>query len=148
MVGWSFGGYAALLGATRNSDLFRCSVSIAGVSDLSLYLQEEANFANRAIVREQVGTNYNKLREDSPRRHADKVQIPLLMIHGDRDANVNFEQSEAMAKALKNAHKPFEFIRLKDADRYIALKTDRLTLLNAIEKFLLTNLGAGATPPP
>jgi hypothetical protein len=38
IVGWSFGGYIALLGAQRNSDLFRCSVDIAGVSDLNLLM--------------------------------------------------------------------------------------------------------------
>jgi dipeptidyl aminopeptidase/acylaminoacyl peptidase len=75
VVGWSFGGYAALLGAVRNSDLFHCSVSIAGISDLSLLEQEANSHLNNAIAREQIGTDLAKLKADSPRRHADAVQV-------------------------------------------------------------------------
>jgi dipeptidyl aminopeptidase/acylaminoacyl peptidase len=101
-----------------------------------------------SVVSEQIGTNNAKLREDSPRRHAADVRIPLLMIHGDRDPQVDFEQSEAMANALKKVGKSFELIRLKDADHQIAVEHDRLTLLDAVEKFLRTNLGPGAVAPP
>jgi dipeptidyl aminopeptidase/acylaminoacyl peptidase len=148
IVGWSFGGYAALLGAVRDSAMYRCAASIAGVSDLSLMLQEESNYTNSAFAREQVGTKVEKLRADSPRRHADDVKIPILMVHGDRDPQAYYEQSEAMAKALKKAGKPFEFITLKNADHQIAVPQDRLKLLTAVETFLLQNLGPGVPPAP
>jgi len=140
IVGWSFGGYAALLGATRNSDLFRCSVAIAGVSDLSLLEKQEANFISGAISREQIGTDSAKLKADSPRNFAANINIPLLMIHGDNDAQVNIEQSIAMDRALTKAQKAHEFILIKGAEHSMSRESDRTTLLSAIDKFLAANL--------
>jgi dienelactone hydrolase len=147
IVGWSFGGYAALLGAVRDGDLFRCSVSIAGVSDLSLLEAQESRFVNGAIAREQIGTDRAKLKADSPRNHASDVRIPLLMIHGDNDAQVDVEQSKAMDKALTRAGKPHEFILIDGADHPMSRESDRTTLLTAIERFLAANLGPGAHSP-
>jgi dipeptidyl aminopeptidase/acylaminoacyl peptidase len=144
IVGWSFGGYAALLGATRDSKLYRCAVSIAGVSDLALLERQGSSFMGSAVSREQIGTNSAKLREDSPRRHAENVGVPILMVHGDLDPQVNLNESEAMARALKKAGKPYELIVLKGADHQIEREKDRAVLLTAVEKFLATNLGPGA----
>ena len=58
---------SALLGAQRNADLFRCSVDIAGISDLNLLIEEGYNFMNSKYPREMIGTNSDKLRRDSPR---------------------------------------------------------------------------------
>lgn len=147
IVGWSFGGYAALLGAVRDGDLFRCSVSIAGVSDLSLLEAEAWRFVGGEISRQQIGTDKAKLKADSPGNHAGEVRIPVLMIHGDNDAQVNVEQSKAMDKALSRAQKPHEFILIEGADHQMSRESDRTTLLTAIERFLAANLGPGTQPP-
>jgi dipeptidyl aminopeptidase/acylaminoacyl peptidase len=148
IVGWSFGGYAALLGATRNGDLFRCAVSIAGLSDLSLLEAQERRFIGGAIAREQIGTDSSKLRADSPRNHAASVAIPLLLIHGDNDAQANVDQSNAMDRALTRAGKAHEYILIKGADHQMSRESDRTTLLTAIEKFLSTNLVGGPARLP
>jgi dienelactone hydrolase len=141
IVGWSFGGYAALLAATRNSDLFHCAVSIAGISDLSLLERTQwQNFINGAILREQIGTNSAKLKADSPRNAAASVNIPLLLIHGDNDSQVDVDQSNAMDRALSKANKAHEYILIKGADHQMSRESDRTTLLTAIERFLATSL--------
>ncbi|MFC4308118.1 alpha/beta hydrolase family protein [Steroidobacter flavus] len=144
VVGWSFGGYAALLSAVRNSDLYRCSASIAGVSDLKDLLAEARAFSNRAIVREQLGTNKDKLKEDSPLRHVANISIPVFLIHGDRDVQVDVDHSRQMASALKSAGKPHQAIFLKNAGHQLNRKSDRVTLLTELEKFLAQNLGTGS----
>jgi dipeptidyl aminopeptidase/acylaminoacyl peptidase len=148
IVGWSFGGYAALLGATRNGDLFRCAVSVAGVSDLSLLAEQERYFINREISRDEIGTDSAKLRADSPRNHAADMNIPLLMIHGDNDDQVNVDQSNAMDRALARAGKAHEYILIKGADHQMRRESDRTTLLGAVEKFLATHLAGGAAAAP
>ncbi|MGH8177123.1 MAG: alpha/beta hydrolase family protein [Steroidobacter sp.] len=145
IVGWSFGGYAALLGAVRNGDIYRCSASIAGVSDLHQLLRESRAFINQGIAREQIGTNWDKLREDSPLRQIDKISIPVLLIHGDHDVQVEDEHSRSMAAALKKAKKPHRAVFLKNASHQLGRKSDRVTLLTELEKFLLENLGPGVT---
>jgi dipeptidyl aminopeptidase/acylaminoacyl peptidase len=141
IVGWSFGGYAALLSAVRNSDLYRCSASIAGVSDLKDLFDESRNFSNRAIVREQLGKNKDKLREDSPVRHAAQISIPVFLIHGDNDIQADVDHSREMASALKRAGKTYQAIFLKDATHQLDRKSDRVTLLTELEKFLAQYLG-------
>lgn len=143
MVGWSFGGYAALLGAVRDSALYRCSVSIAGVSDLTELEVFKRNFLGGEISREQIGTDTRKLREESPRRHAETVSIPILLIHGDHDYNVGVNQSEMMGRALDREHKSYEFIRIVGANHYMERESERVRLLAAVEKFLTAHLGPG-----
>lgn len=147
IVGWSFGGYAALLSAVRNGDLYRCSASIAGVSDLKDLVSQARYFSNRAFVRAQLGTTKEKLIADSPVRHVDKINMPVFLIHGDRDIQVDVDHSRQMASALKKAGKPYQAIFLDDATHQLGRKSDRVTLLTELEKFLLQNLGAGKLSP-
>ncbi len=143
IVGWSYGGYVALLSAVRDADLYRCSVSIAGVSDLGLLEDQQSYFVSGEISRQQIGTGKDKLAQDSPRGHAGSVAVPVLMIHGDKDAQVNSEQSRAMDAALTMAGKPHQFILIKGADHQMTRESDHTTMLTAIEKFLTENLGPG-----
>jgi dienelactone hydrolase len=136
IVGWSFGGYAALLGAQRNADLFRCSVDIAGVSDLGLLLDEGHGFIGSEIERRQIGTDSAKLKRDSPRRHAAEFSVPVLMLHGTMDGQVPIEQSEVMDRALSRAGKAHRFVRVRDADHAFSEMKDRITMLQEIEQFL------------
>jgi dipeptidyl aminopeptidase/acylaminoacyl peptidase len=145
IVGWSFGGYAALLGAVRNNDLYRCSVSIAGIADLNQLLSESRFFTGWRFAREQIGLDKEKLRADSPLRHIDKINMPVLLIHGDKDYQVEVDHSRKMDSALKRADKPHRAVFIDDATHQLDRKSDRVTLLTEIERFLLENLGPGAT---
>jgi dipeptidyl aminopeptidase/acylaminoacyl peptidase len=101
---------------------------------------QEQHFVNGRIAREQIGTNSAKLKADSPRNFAANVGIPLLMIHGDYDAQVNVGQSIEMDHALTKANKAHEFILIKGAGHQMSRESDRTTLLTAIDKFLATSL--------
>lgn len=144
IVGWSFGGYAALVGAVRNNDLYRCSVSIAGVADLNQLLSETRFFTNWRFAREQIGVDKEKLRTDSPLRQVDKITMPVLLVHGDKDYQVEVDHTRRMDSALKRAGKPHRAVYLDDATHQLDRQSDRVTLLTEIEKFLLENLGPGA----
>lgn len=146
ILGWSFGGYAALMGATRNKDLYQCSVSIAGLSDLSELYALQGNYQNKLIARRQLGDNKEKLRNDSPVNHATEVAMPVLLIHGTRDAQVPFDQSEKMSRALKSSKKQVKFVELEDAEHSLWRPEERATVLREVEDFLKTHIGLGATP--
>ncbi len=145
IVGWSFGGYLALLGAQRNPDLFRCAVDIAGISDLGLLIDEGHYWLTSESIKKQIGTDADKLKRNSPRLHAAEFMVPLLMVHGQMDAQVPFAQSEQMDAALKHAGKPHRFVVLPDADHQFSSEKDRTVLLNQIEAFLREHLAATAT---
>lgn len=142
IVGWSFGGYLALVGAQRDAALFRCAASIAGLSDLGLLLDEDDRFLNPEVAKKQVGTDREKLKRNSPRQHAAEVGVPVLLIHGDLDAQAQFEQSKVMDAALTRAGKPHRFVPIKDADHQLSRENDRVTLLTELEAFLGEHLRA------
>jgi dipeptidyl aminopeptidase/acylaminoacyl peptidase len=145
IVGWSFGGYLALLGAQRNPDLFRCAVDIAGISDLGLLIDEGHYWLTSESIKKQIGTDADKLKRNSPRLHAAEFMVPLLMVHGQMDAQVPFAQSEQMEAALKHAGRPHQLVVLPDADHQFSSEKDRAMLLNQIEAFLREHLSATAT---
>lgn len=147
IVGWSFGGYAALLSAARNNDLYRCSASIAGVSDLRDLLRNARRYHSRAFVNEQIGTDKEKLRLDSPVLHAAEINMPVFLIHGDHDWQVDVGHSRDMASALKKAGKVHQAIYLKDASHQLHRRSDRVVLLTELEKFLAQHLGPATAGP-
>ena len=72
----------------------------------------------------------------------------LLMLHGDTDAQVPFEQSEVMDEALKHAHVAHRFTVIPGADHQFSDVKDRATLLKETEDFLREHLPTTAPPVP
>ncbi|PWE18302.1 hypothetical protein DDZ18_01465 [Marinicauda salina] len=115
IVGFSYGGYAALMGAVKTPDLYRCAVSGAGVADLPAMLtweREREESAHDYLVR-TIGdpdADMAMLESRSPARRAEEIRIPVLLLHGREDDVVPIEQSEMMEAALQDAGRPVTFI--------------------------------------
>ncbi len=146
IVGGSYGGYAALAGAAFTPDVYRCAISINGVSDLpemlgSVKVQNGAESDSLAYWLDNIGSPFNKtVIARSPARAADRIRIPILLMHGVDDTVVPIGQSESMARALADLGKPVEFIRLPGEDHWLSRTETRLRVLTEIEKFLAANL--------
>jgi len=145
LVGWSFGGYIALVGAQRDADLYRCAVSIAGIGDLAMLYDGGFRFLDSKIIQRQIGTDRDKLRRDSPREHVADIRMPVLLVHGDRDVNVPIEQSEAMDRSLNKAGKVHRFVRIAGADHSLTDEKARATMLHELEGFLAIHLETAAS---
>ncbi len=142
IVGWSYGGYAALIGAVKEPQLYRCAVSIAGVSDLSqLQSDDDRFYGGKAAVRESTGTVKQELIAESPLRQADRIKVPVLLVHGEDDYTVLARQSKDMAKALSRAGVHNELVLIKHADHSLSRTDFRLTLFTKLDEFLAKNLG-------
>ncbi len=158
IVGASYGGYAALAGAALTPDLYRCAVSIAGISDLSEFI----SWRKREWGADSEGYTYwltsigdperdaAKLAATSPARLAADIDIPVLLIHGADDGIVPLAQSVAMRKALAKAGRDAELITLADEGHSRWSKESERQALNSIDRFLWTHLGPGigVTEPP
>ena len=134
ILGGSYGGYAALMGAVKTPDLYQCAVSFAGISDLPDLIHQEGAYATRAIG--SWGKDYKTLAKNSPAKRAKDITIPVLLFHGNEDIIVDIDQSVKMAKALKKHGKNYEFIRLENGDHHLSLYVNRLKFLTKTEKFL------------
>ncbi|WP_298194458.1 S9 family peptidase [Novosphingobium sp.] len=118
IVGSSYGGYAAMWGAIRNPERYRCAASFAGVSDLKRQLKYSNKFFRSQRYKDDwrrtvQGEDAFDLATVSPLLTVDKLKIPLLLVHGDDDQRVPYKQSKLMADALAKAGKDFEFITMK-----------------------------------
>ncbi|ACE84625.1 alpha/beta hydrolase family protein [Cellvibrio japonicus] len=136
IVGASYGGYAALMGATKTPDLFQCAISFAGMSDLVKMRDTFRYYMAANSYREQFGNDRSQLKETSPARMVDKVKIPILLIHGDKDASVPVAQSRLMAKALAKTKKTYEYIELEDGTHHLDYLPHRQQTFEAMDKFL------------
>jgi len=153
IVGASYGGYAALAGITMQSEVYRCAVSVAGLSDLKRMLQwtnsqqldfnarHGDNIAQRYWDRFMgvSGPNDPALSAISPIEHIGAVEGPVLLIHGKDDTVVPYEQSDVMANALKHAGKSVEFVTLKNEDHWLSRGATRSQMLDATIAFLRAN---------
>jgi dipeptidyl aminopeptidase/acylaminoacyl peptidase len=148
IVGRSYGGYAALAGATLDTGVYRCAASLAGISDLrgmlrhvNLRYDTDDNPASRFWLRYLGAASDDDpvLDQLSPIRHVDKVTIPILLIHGEDDTVVPIEQSEAMNDALEAAKKDVTFVKLAHEDHWLSRAETREQMLDALMDFLAKN---------
>lgn len=134
IVGWSYGGYAALMEAETDPSLYKAAVAIAPVTDLQSLKEDSAHYTDARVIENFVGSGPHVL-EGSPLRHIDEMQVPVLLAHGDMDQNVRFSESEKMASALKGAGKQVEFVEYKGLDHQLndsLARTDLLTRMGAL----------------
>ena len=140
IVGWSYGGYAALMEAETDPSLYKAVVAIAPVTDLQLLKQDQAWFTNVRIVEQFVGSGPH-IQAGSPLQHVDQIAAPVLLVHGDMDQNVRSWHSEKMNSALQGAGKDVEFLEYKGLDHQLRDSAVRTEFLTHIGQLLDRTIG-------
>lgn len=140
IVGWSYGGYAALQSAATEPKLYKAVAAIAPVTDLQMLKDEYKPYSSGQIVADFVGSGPH-LTEGSPLHRAGAIDVPVLLVHGDLDTNVGIAQSEKMDGALRRAGTPSEFLRFKGLDHQLDDSAARSELLTKIGALLERTIG-------
>ncbi|MEM9810380.1 MAG: prolyl oligopeptidase family serine peptidase [Pseudomonadota bacterium] len=139
IMGGSYGGYAALMGAVKTPDLFTCAISINGVSNLLDLVSDRRSYVDGAYSTRHIGRLWGDramLRENSPSRQADAINVPVLLIAGEDDRVVPADQSSRMHRAIKNANGQSTLVKLPEGNHYLSVGQNRITALRAIGDFL------------
>jgi len=144
IVGGSYGGYAALVASFKSPDKYRCAVSFAGVADLDGLVAKWRQFRNGRLASARVQGPASR-DANSPIKQVDKIAIPLLLVHGDVDLSVRFEQATDFVAALEKAGKPYRYIHQKNGDHHLSLQQHRTEFFSAMDEFLTEHL-ASAVP--
>jgi len=147
IMGGSYGGYAALAGATLTPDRYACAVSVNGLSDPEGMLADVQRGGSHSMVaewwRKSMGADDKEhMRKISPLRHADQVKIPVLILHGIEDTVVPVEQSRRMSSRLEHARKNVRYVELGGDDHWLSSAPTRTQMLSEIETFLARSLKA------
>jgi dipeptidyl aminopeptidase/acylaminoacyl peptidase len=140
IIGASYGGYAALMAAVKQQDVFRCAGSFAGVSDLEYIVKKARKFTNYKVVKKQIGDDYDKLEQQSPVNFAEEINIPVLLIHGDKDRVVDVQHSKAMHEELLDYDKIVEYVELENGNHHLEIEENRIKTLTSFEQFLQKHL--------
>lgn len=116
MFGWSYGGYAALVAAARNPQLYQCVIAGAAVADPVWFSNE---FRNAFPIRAQTKIVLkNRDAGVRPAEEVEKVNVPVMLVHGDVDQRVQYYNAKRYADLLEKHGKTYRLVRLEGADHF------------------------------
>lgn len=139
IVGWSYGGYAALQSQVLDPSLFKSVVAIAPVTDLDRLRQDARNYTNYRLVDQFIGTGAH-VAAGSPAQHPERFISPVMLVHGTYDQNVNVGHSRLMEKKLKGAGRTVEYLELDGLDHSLSDSAARIMMLQQVDGFLAKTL--------
>ena len=149
IYGGSYGGYAALAGATFTPDLFKCAVDIVGPSNLITFIETIPPYWSTylTLLKQRVGdpeTEADFLKSRSPLFNVDRIKIPMLIAQGANDPRVKQSESEQIVAAMREKGIDYEYMLFPDEGHGFAKPENRLRFYAAAEKFLSKHLGGRA----
>jgi dipeptidyl aminopeptidase/acylaminoacyl peptidase len=113
--GISFGAYSALMLAVREPEMFKCAIGYAGVYDLNqIFTEKERDKRYMAIMTRYIGRDKAELDQFSPALHAEKIKIPVMLVHGREDKIAPFIQAETMRASLVKVGRSPEWMAAED----------------------------------
>ena len=148
IAGASYGGYASLAGAVFTPDLYKCVIAIAPVSDLNMMITNAKRTRGKyhwvvsywEDIMAEGDARRSKLRSISPANFAEKAAAPILLLHGNDDTVVPYEQSTKMQRQLRRAGKSVELVKLKGEDHWLSSAETRLQTLQEMDRFIAQHL--------
>ncbi len=149
--GGSYGGYAALAGATFTPDLFCCAVDMFGPSNLITFIEAVPPWFSTllATIHKRLGnpeTEADFLKARSPLFYVDKIKIPILIAQGANDVRVKQSESEQIVEAMKEKGIAYEYMLFPDEGHGFRKPKNRMKFYAAAERFLAKHLGGRYEP--
>ncbi|MEW5834122.1 MAG: prolyl oligopeptidase family serine peptidase [Pseudomonadota bacterium] len=146
VYGGSFGGYSAMMTTIRAPGLFKCAIGYAGVYDLAMMYRKgdvRESKSGRSYLHTVIGRDDASLDANSPDKLAGKIDVPVLLIHGEDDQRAPFAQAKAMRAALDAAHKPYEWLAKPEEGHGFYDEKNNIERLQRIQAFLEKYIGKG-----
>lgn len=141
IAGWSYGGYAALMGVATDPELYRCAIAMAALTDIDEAKDDFKKYrGGKHAAKEFFGEAFEDKdlrRANSPVNVAENIQVPVFLAHGDKDEQVQFDQFERMKKALEKADVEATYLEFEDENHFLSVQKNREEFFVEMEKFLL-----------
>jgi acylaminoacyl-peptidase len=148
IFGGSYGGYAAMMGAVREPDLYKCVIAYVGVYDLELMF-EKGDIPTRrtglVYLKQAVGEDEEDLRSRSPVHNLEKLRAPVFIVHGGEDFRVDIAHAHKLRKGLEELGKPYEWMVKVNEGHGFYRPENRLELFERMLAFLDDYIGAATS---
>lgn len=148
VYGGSFGGYSAMMTTIRAPGMFKCAVGYAGIYDLAMMYKKgdiKEDKSGLSYLKTVIGKDDADLAANSPDKLADKIDVPILLIHGEDDKRAPFAQAKAMRAALDAAHKPYEWLSKPGEGHGFYAEANNIEFYNRLQTFIAKYIGPGNT---
>jgi dipeptidyl aminopeptidase/acylaminoacyl peptidase len=151
--GGSYGGYSALMAATKTPEVFACIVDEFGISNLITFMATIPPYWGPwfSIWKQRLGDPGTEagrafLRERSPLNHIARASRPILIAQGLRDVRVVAAESQQMVTALTANRVPVTYVTFPDEGHGFVRPENRLAFTAVAEAFLAKHLGGQLQP--
>ena len=143
ILGEAFGGYAAMMSAVQNPDLYECAASLNGISDLYSAVAEGRRYVGGFYFRRHIGRLWEEkeLDRNSPINKQMRKAVPLMLAASEQNRIVSPRQSRRIYNALRKLNNPVEFIELPQGDHFLSREENRQSFAQALLRFLDEHLG-------
>jgi dipeptidyl aminopeptidase/acylaminoacyl peptidase len=144
IYGASYGGYAAMMSASREPDLYKCAIGYVGVYDVKSFttVGNIPSFrAGVAYLQTVIPSDPETRDKFSPTMQADKIKAAIFLIHGRDDKQAHFQNYELMAKKLKSIGKPFKSMVKRDEEHGFYNRENVYELYVELDSFLSEHIG-------
>ncbi len=154
IYGGSYGGYAALVGATFTPDVFAAVVSVVGPSSLVTLVRSFPPYWRpllastwfRYVGDPEDPEQLADLEARSPLNRVDDIVAPLLVIQGANDPRVTKAESDQIVAALRRRGVEVEYLVKDDEGHGFVKPENRMDAYGAIERFFAKHLGGRVDP--
>ncbi len=151
IYGGSYGGYAALVGATFTPEWFACAVDIVGPSNLKTLIESVPPYWEPMIAQFHTRVGNPEVEpefmwERSPLSRVESISIPLLIAQGANDPRVKQAESEQIVAELREKGIDHEYLLFEDEGHGFAKPENRMRFYAAAEEFLTRHLGGRHEP--
>jgi dipeptidyl aminopeptidase/acylaminoacyl peptidase len=144
IYGGSYGGYATMAGMTFTPELYRCGINYVGVTDVPLLFSSMPRHWEplKELMKVQIGDPKDAEFMDSisPLAHVDKIDDPILIVHGRRDPRVVIDHAEKLRRQMKRLEREFEWLVKNNEGHGFRKEENRLELYKTMEDFLAQHL--------
>lgn len=141
IAGWSYGGYASLMGAAKNGDMYSCAVAMGALTDIADFKRDmrkyRFGYANAKHFISSGFENKDDIQANSPVKIAQDIKIPLFLAHGTKDQRVHFDQYKRMKRALKKGSAKVTYMEFKGEDHFLSGQENRQNFFKGLDKFLI-----------
>ncbi|MGQ0587302.1 MAG: alpha/beta hydrolase family protein, partial [Gammaproteobacteria bacterium] len=151
IYGASYGGYAALMSAVREPTAYKCVIDFAGIYDLPSYKRRTdigESFHGEDFMAGSMGDTPEIEREQSPSTHIDQLKAPVLIVHGEEDERVPFNQAKQLRSALEKRGIPHEWLSKAREEHGFYDEDNKVEFYEKMLAFLDRHIGAGAPAKP